>query len=103
MSITKKKLLLDKLQILLQEQIRLVRQGNISSIEKRAGQAGCLMEKITESGILELPEFKNYREKLQRSYRNLCLALAAQKSEIAEELSQIRKGKKIMGAYRTNI
>ncbi len=103
MSINKEKLLLDKLQNVLQKQIKLARQGNIGDVEALVEQAGSLIERITDLGVLEISEFKNYREKLQRLYKQLCLALAAQKAEVEEELSQIRKGKKTIGVYRDNI
>ena len=61
------------------------------------------MEKVTESRVLELPEFRNYQKKLQRLYNELCLTLTTQKAKIAEELSRIRKGKKTIEVYRNNI
>lgn len=100
MSVGKKILLLDKLQTVLQKQIRLARQGDVSNAESLARQAGLLMEKVTESGVLELTEFKNHRQKLQSLYKNLCLTIAAQKTEIADQLSRVRKGRKTIGAYR---
>jgi len=95
--------LLDELQSLLEKQIELTRQGNINDVEILGEQAGFLVEKIARSGVLELPEFKNLREKLQKSYEDLCLALTAHKADAARELSQVRKGKKTIGTYRRNI
>ncbi len=99
----KKKLLLDKLQNILQKQIELARQGNIGEVESLVKQAGLLMERISDLRILELPEYKNYQEKLQRLYKELCLALAAQKAEVAGQLNRIRNGKKTIEVYRDNV
>jgi hypothetical protein len=95
--------LLDDFQNVLEKQTQLTRKGSINNVETLTQRAGLLMEKVAESGILGLPEFKSYRENLQRSYENLCLALAAQKAEIAEELSLIRKGKRTIRTYRHNV
>ena len=103
MSINKNILLLGELQNVLQKQIELARQGNIGEVETLVKQAGFLIEKISDLGILKLPEYKNYQEKLQRLYKQLCLILAEQKAGIAGELSQIRKGKKTIEVYRDNV
>jgi hypothetical protein len=103
MSINKKELLLDKLKNVLQKQIELAKRGNIGEVETLVKQAGLLMEGVSELRILELPEYKNYREKLQGLYKELCLILTEQKAGLAEELSQIRKGRKTIEVYRDNI
>jgi len=94
--------LLDELQGLLEKQIKLARQGSIIDMERLSSQASSLVEKITQAGILELAEFKNRREHLQKLYEVLCLALTAQKADITEKLSQVRKGRKTIKAYRSN-
>lgn len=103
MSISKEKLLLDKLQSVLQKQIELARQSDVSEVETLVEQAGLLMEEISDLKILELPEYKNYREKFQKLYKKLCLILAEQKDGIAGELSQIRKGRKTIKAYHGSV
>jgi len=95
--------LLDELQGLLEKQIELVRQGSIIDMERLSSQASSLVEKITQAGILELAEFKNRREHLQKLYEALCLALTAHKADITEKLSHIRKGRKTIEAYRGNV
>jgi hypothetical protein len=97
--------LLDELQNLLEKQIELAQQGNSDNrhFEPLSKQANLVVEKITKERILELPEFKNRREHLQKLYQHLCLVVTAQKAETDEELSRIRKGKKTIKAYRSNI
>lgn len=97
--------LLDELQNLLEKQIELAHQGNPDNrhFEPLSKQADLLVEKIAQERILELPEFKNRREHLQKLYQHLCLVITAQKAETDEELSRIRKGKKTIGIYRNNI
>jgi hypothetical protein len=97
--------LLDELQNLLEKQIELAQQGNSNNrhFEPLSKQAGLLVEKITKERILELPEFENRREHLQKLYQHLCLVVTAQKAKTDEELSRIRKGKKTIKTYRSNI
>ena len=96
--------LLDELQSLLEQQLDLAQQGNSAGkqIESLSKQADLLVEKITQTGILERPESESQKKKLIKSYENLHLALTAQKADTAEKLSQIRRGRKIVETYRGN-
>ena len=58
---------------------------------------------VQDSGVFESSEFKSQREQLRKLYQDLCLALTAQQAETAEELSRVRKGKKTIETYRSNI
>jgi hypothetical protein len=40
---------------------------------------------------------------LRKSYQDLCLTLTTQQAETAKELSRVRKGKKTVAAYGSNI
>jgi hypothetical protein len=95
-------LLLDDLETMLERQIELVQTGNVSNVEVLSKQADYLVGKIAGTGVLELPEFKSRRELLRRLYGRLCLAITAQRADISEKLSRIRKGRKTIGVYRTN-
>ena len=96
---------LDELQSLLEEQIKLAQQGNAASrrIDVLSKQADALVGKIVQTGMLESAEFKNRREHLKKLYDTLCLAVAAQKADTAAKLNQVRRGKKTIGTYRSNI
>lgn len=98
--------LLDELQTLLEKQVEMARQANIRDLEALSKQAGSLSEKIAQAGILGPadPVFnKGRREKLQKLYEKLCLAITDQKAGIREELSRVRKGKKTILTYRSHI
>lgn len=95
--------LLNELQSLLEKQIELARQSNINEIEVLSKQASSLVGKIVRSGVLESSEFKSQHEQLRKLYQDLCLALTTQQVETAEELSRVRKGKKTIETYRSNI
>jgi hypothetical protein len=97
--------MLDELQSLLEEQIKLTRRGNPASkrIEVLSKQADSLVGRIVQSGILESAEFKNRREHLKKLYDTLHLAITAQKADTSAKLNQVRRGKKTIEAYRSNI
>jgi len=103
MSTDKQIYLLDELQSLLEKQIKLAQQGNISGVEVLSKQASSLVGKIAQTGILELRELKKRRERLQKLYDSLLLAITAQRAEVAGEISRVRKGKKTIEAYHSNI
>jgi hypothetical protein len=105
MSIHKQISILDELQCLLERQLELAHQSNSASeqIEVLGRQADCLVKEITQAGILEQPEFENQKKKLKKSYEDLHLAITAQRADTFEKLSQVRRGRKIVGTYRGNI
>ena len=94
--------MLDELQNLLEQQLELSRQGNSAGeqIEVLGRQADFLVKEITQTGILEQPEFESQKKKLKKLYEDLHLALTVQKADTAEKLSQIRRGRKIVETYR---
>lgn len=94
--------LLEKLQALLQRQIALAQEGKISAVEVLGEQANSLVTQIAETPILDQPEFQGRRNQLQALYDSLCLAVTAQKADIAGKLSLVRRGKKTLGAYKSN-
>lgn len=98
--------LLDELQTLLEKQIELARQGNIREVEALNKQADWLAGKIAQTGILDRPDsafIVERREQLQTLYKELCLAITAQKADVSEKLSQVRKGKKTVQTYSSHI
>ena len=97
--------ILDELQGLLDRQVELARQGDSAGeqIERLGRQADCLAENISRGGVLERTEFESRRKRLRKSYENLCLALTAQRADVAEKLGQVRRGRKIVETYRNHI
>jgi len=94
---------LSELQRLLEGQIELARQGKLGEVETLGEQAGDIAKEIGQTGILEQAGFEEQREHLAGLYRDLRLTLSDQKDEISRELSRIRRGRRTIGAYRSNI
>ena len=97
--------MLNELQGLLERQVALARQGDSAGeqIERLGRQADCLVQKISHGRVLEGTECESQRKQLRKSYENLCLALTAQKADVAQKLSQVRRGKRIVETYRNHI
>ncbi len=94
------------LRYLLEKQIEMARQGNINDVEILGEQVGFLVEKIAQTGILELadPAFNaGQRERLAKLYDSLCLAITAAKTETSEKLNRVRKGRRTIETYRSSI
>jgi hypothetical protein len=105
MDTDKQKNMLNELQNLLEQQILLVHQGNSSGgrFEALSSRTDSLVREIAEMKILERDELKDRRTQLRKSYEKLNLALTAQKDDVTDKLSQIRRGRKTIGTYKDNI
>jgi len=96
--------LLNELHNLLEKLLQLAQQGN-STNEKfgvLTSKASSLVKEIERTGILDRDELQHRREKLRKRYENLCLIIAAEKANACRELSQVRRGKKVVETYRGN-
>ena len=105
MSNDSRKDMLDELQNLLEQQIELVQKGNSAGgrFEALSSRTDSLVREIAEMKILEQEDMEDKRTKLRKSYDRLRLALTAQKDDVADKLGQVRRGRKIIGTYRSNI
>ncbi len=103
MSLQRRKSLVNTLQNLLKQQIDFARQGQISTVQELSTKTSFVAEQIAIEKILEMDEFKIYKKQLQKAYEDLSMALKVQKNDVAEKVSQIKKGKKTVRAYKKNI
>ncbi|MBN2136639.1 MAG: hypothetical protein JW720_02420 [Sedimentisphaerales bacterium] len=95
--------LADELQRLLEEQIRLARQGKVHEIEALSIEATGIAEEIGKSGILKDKQFNDIRVRIERLYHELNLSLSGQLDEVGRELCRIRRGKRTVGVYRDSL
>lgn len=103
MSLERQKSLVNTLQNLLKKQIDFARQGRISTVQNLSIKTNSIAEQIAREKILDSDDFKNHKKQLQKAYEDLSMALKVQKDDIAVKVSQIKKGKKTIKAYRKNI
>jgi ElaB/YqjD/DUF883 family membrane-anchored ribosome-binding protein len=97
--------LLDELQNLLEQQVKLINKGDPAGkkIEKISERVNVIVEEIKQAGIIESDQFKNQREKIKKLYDCLYMAISAQKDQTEQQLNRVRKGKKTIVTYRSNI
>lgn len=95
--------LLTELENNLKQHLDSARRGNLASVEESAGQCQALVEKIRASGLMEKPEYKTQRQRIEKLYHNLLLLLSSQKDAVEEQLKSIHRGKKTLATYRSNI
>lgn len=91
----------DKLQELLGRQLELARRGRLAELDELTERTGALIAQMAGTDVLRSPAFRAHRPLLERLYRELCLTLAAQQQETAGALRAIRRGRKMVRAYRT--
>jgi hypothetical protein len=102
MNTSDENLLLVELGNLLEKQIEIAHRGGATGLRHLAGQSETLVKKIAEAGLLEKPEHKAQRERLDKLYRDLQTLISTQKDDVGEQLKSIGRGKKTLAAYRNN-
>jgi len=95
--------LLEELGTLLEKQIALARKGSFAAVLQITGQSEPLVAKIAEARLFEKPEHKIAKDRLANLYRDLQILLSTQQSAAAEQIKSLRKGKKTLSVYRSNI
>jgi hypothetical protein len=95
--------LLVELENNLKKQLEFARRGGLASVEKLAGQCEALVEKIRSAGLIDKPEYKMQRQRIEKLYHDLLLLLSTQKDAVEEQLKSIHRGKKTLAAYRGGI
>jgi len=97
--------LLDELEGILSRQIELAHQGDSAGeqFSVLTARAGSLVGEIAQLGPAGSGQYQHRFERLRELYETLSLVLAAEKADVSEELSRIRKGRKIIGTYRRTI
>ena len=92
--------LLNELQSLLNEQIKLLRKGDFSTSEALTEGTGRLVDELGQIDVSDRPEFRERLERLVRSYRTVIFSVAAEKDRLEKQLQQISQARKTLCAYR---
>ena len=93
----------DELKSLLQRQIALARQGSIGEVEVLCEKTSEFIDELKAAGFFESQEYKQHVDEFKRLYGQLRLVLNAERAQVGKELGKVRKSKKAVGAYRSNI
>lgn len=91
--------LLDRLQELLERQLALVRQGHLDAALELCAQTEPYVQQIAEARAAQMCCATDRQERVQRLYKDLCLALTAQRTEVSATLNALRQGRRVLDAY----
>lgn len=94
---------LEDLVDLLLRQINLARQGRLEQVEVLAVKGGEIVQQINDSGASQLQQTGQLRKKVSELYRELFLILSDRQSRTAEEIEEVRRGRRMIRAYRRGI
>lgn len=95
--------LVSGLEDVLEKQLKLMRTSCDKAASDLAEKTTEFVDIIGQKEILKDNRFATQRMNIQRLYKELRLATAERKQSVALELSKIRKGKRSVGAYKTEI
>jgi hypothetical protein len=90
---------LDRLRTLLTRQLALVHRGRLAEAEALCEQTGPLVGTVAAVGVLAGSAGEDQRRSLLLLYRRICLALAAQRDEVANSLRTIHRGRRLLNTY----
>jgi hypothetical protein len=96
-------MLIDELQRLLVRQLELARGGSFAGLDELCEQADAVVARIAEAGLMDSPALLVRKTLLAGLYRELYTVLAAQRQETVTTLHMVRRGKRMIAAYRRNL
>jgi hypothetical protein len=91
------------LEDVLEKQLKLMRSSRDKAAVDLAGQTSDFVNIIGQKEILKDDKFATQRRNIQRLFNELTLVTAERKFSVSSELNKIRKGKKSVGAYKSEI
>lgn len=81
----------------LAQQVRLAKSGESEKAAALTDEAERLLDGISR---LAVPADRATGQRIYRLYKELCLTFAAEKSQVAEKLARLKKGRKSLRVYR---
>jgi hypothetical protein len=91
--------LVDRLEVLLGSQRDSIAAGDLNQCELISGQVDVVVRELAKVGFDISVLNGERKEKLQKIYQGMCMALETEKTDVSAELCQVRKSKKTLRAY----
>jgi hypothetical protein len=91
--------MLDRLQELLERQLALVHQGRLDAAIGLCDQTDQCVRQIAEARASDAPRSTDQWVHVERLYRDLCLALTVQRTEVSAALNAVRQGRRVLNTY----
>jgi len=79
------------------------RNYSIGEVEVLCEKTSEFIDELKAAGFFESQEYKQHIDEFKRLYGQLRLVLNAERAQVGKELGKVRKSKKAVGAYRSNI
>lgn len=92
-------LLLERLQGLLQKQLDLVRQGRLTAAEALSEETDQCVRTMVEADLVRASGLETSRRRVEELYRELTLALTAQRAEVSAALGAVGRTRQMLRAY----
>jgi hypothetical protein len=84
---------------LLDEQVTRAREGDLSRVEELGQLANVVVMEIGRYGDAACAAMEAQREELKRLYRELVLALTAERADVEARLKRLRRVRRAVGIY----
>ena len=94
--------LLDRLQMVLEQQEQMIKKDDFHRVEKLCEQANAIIAEFTQNASPQQPEWAEHRQRLARQYKKIELMLDAKKDSLQKQLQKVGSGKKTIQAYQGN-
>lgn len=91
----------DRIELALRQQLDLLAQGKVDELDALAGQVGVMLQQALAC-VQPGPEVAHRVAKLAEMHRQLALAVAQRREELAQQLSRLRDGRSALRAYGEN-
>jgi hypothetical protein len=90
---------LDQLQVLLEKQIKMVKNSDFNAVEILAAQADSLVSEIAQTQPSQQSQWKEKYGDLIQLYQKLELMIETEKDTVNKQLLKVGSGKKTVRAY----
>lgn len=91
---------LSELLDLLAKQLRLAKNGELEKVDLLSGRVEKLLDELSRFAV---PIDQTTAQRIRQLYNALCLVFATEKTELAERLNRMRKGKTSLCAYKDGL
>ncbi|MBN1818500.1 MAG: hypothetical protein JW828_14150 [Sedimentisphaerales bacterium] len=92
--------MIDYLENLLIRQLEKLRKYDLDAAIVLAEEANTVAMALAREKVLDQPSHIEHRRRIQKLYRDISLVISTERSEVAQKLSAIRKGIKVLGMSR---
>ena len=94
--------MVDYLEYLLHRQVEKLRQYDLDKAMVLAEESAGIAEQITQSRLLDEPDMRDQRIRIQKLYQQVSLTIASERQEVGDKLNTIRNCLKALGAYSSS-